>query len=174
MVHARPRHKTVGRLALSRAFGGHAVSSPYYEIRVAGTLPPEALLDFERLTASVHQVETVLHGPLQDQAALHGLLARLRRSACRSWKYAASKTTARRRGRRRTSDQHRNARSDSHQACMRGKPLGVMPRRTTTAPVITTVLCVVIGIKLIGGATSTLTAKPSGSRRPRWAVTLGG
>lgn len=53
------------------------MSSPYYEIRVAGTLPPEALLDFERLTASVHQVETVLHGPLQDQAALHGLLARL-------------------------------------------------------------------------------------------------
>ena len=40
-------------------------------------LPPEALLDFERLTASVHQVETVLHGPLQDQAALTVLLARL-------------------------------------------------------------------------------------------------
>lgn len=50
---------------------------PHYEIRVVGTLPPEALLDFERLTASVHQVETVLHGPLQDQAALHGLLVRL-------------------------------------------------------------------------------------------------
>lgn len=48
-----------------------------YEIRVVGTLPPEALLDFERLSASVHQVETVVHGPLQDQAALHGLLARL-------------------------------------------------------------------------------------------------
>ena len=53
------------------------MESPYYEIRVVGTLPPEALLDFERLTASVHQVETVLHGPLQDQAALHGLLVRL-------------------------------------------------------------------------------------------------
>jgi hypothetical protein len=51
--------------------------SPYYEIRVAGVLPPEALLDFERLTASVEPVETVLHGPLRDQAALHGLLARL-------------------------------------------------------------------------------------------------
>lgn len=49
----------------------------YYEIRVAGTLPPEALLDFERLSASVEPVETVLHGPLSDQAALHGLLARL-------------------------------------------------------------------------------------------------
>jgi hypothetical protein len=53
------------------------VESPYYEIRVSGVLPPEALLDFERLSASVHPVETVLHGPLQDQAALHGLLARL-------------------------------------------------------------------------------------------------
>ena len=49
----------------------------YYEIRVTGVLPPEALLDFERLTASVEPVETVVHGPLQDQAALHGLLARL-------------------------------------------------------------------------------------------------
>ena len=51
--------------------------SSYYEIRVSGVLPPEALLDFERLTASVEPVETVLHGPLRDQAALHGLLARL-------------------------------------------------------------------------------------------------
>jgi hypothetical protein len=49
----------------------------YYEIRIAGVLPPEALLDFERLTASVEPVETVVHGPLRDQAALNGLLARL-------------------------------------------------------------------------------------------------
>ncbi len=49
----------------------------YYEIRIAGVLPPEALLDFERLTASVEPVETVVHGPLQDKAALNGLLARL-------------------------------------------------------------------------------------------------
>jgi hypothetical protein len=48
-----------------------------YEIRVVGVLPPEALIDFERLTASVEPVETVLHGPLRDQAALNGLLARL-------------------------------------------------------------------------------------------------
>jgi len=53
------------------------VPSSYYEIRVTGVLPPEPLLDFERLTASVEPVETVVHGPLQDQAALHGLLARL-------------------------------------------------------------------------------------------------
>ena len=51
--------------------------SSYYEIRVVGVLPPEALLDFGRLTASVEPVETVVHGPIPDQAALHGLLARL-------------------------------------------------------------------------------------------------
>jgi hypothetical protein len=56
---------------------GAAVPSSYFEIRVAGVLPPEALLDFDRLTASVEPVETVVHGPLQDQAALQGLLARL-------------------------------------------------------------------------------------------------
>ena len=53
------------------------VTSVYYEIRVTGTLPPEVLLDFERLTVSVEPVETVLHGPIADQAALNGLLARL-------------------------------------------------------------------------------------------------
>jgi hypothetical protein len=53
------------------------VPSSYYEIRVTGLLPPEALLDFDRLTASVEPVETVLHGPLRDQAALNRLLARL-------------------------------------------------------------------------------------------------
>src|SRR5271169_7092390 len=56
---------------------GGCVPPSYYEIRVTGILPPEALLDFERLNASVEPVETVLHGPLQDQAALHGLLVRL-------------------------------------------------------------------------------------------------
>jgi hypothetical protein len=56
---------------------GAVVPSSYYEIRVAGVLPPEVLLDFDRLTASVEPVGTLLHGPLQDQAALQGLLARL-------------------------------------------------------------------------------------------------
>jgi len=60
-------HRTLGAL----------VASVYYEIRIAGVLPAEALIDFDRLSASVHQVETVVHGPLKDQAALHGLLARL-------------------------------------------------------------------------------------------------
>jgi len=55
---------------------GGVVPSPYYEIRVVGVLPATALLDFDLLIASVEPVETVLRGPLQDQAALLGLLAR--------------------------------------------------------------------------------------------------
>lgn len=48
-----------------------------YEVRVAGTVPAEALLDFEDLRVDSEPPETVLHGSLPDQAALHGLLARL-------------------------------------------------------------------------------------------------
>jgi hypothetical protein len=49
----------------------------YYEIRVKGTLPPEALMDFEELRSAPEPAMTVLHGPLADQAALYGLLTRL-------------------------------------------------------------------------------------------------
>jgi hypothetical protein len=35
------------------------------------------LVDFEGLTAEPEPVATMLHGSLPDQAALHGLLARL-------------------------------------------------------------------------------------------------
>lgn len=44
---------------------------------MVGLLPPEALMDFEELTAAPEPSMTVVHGPLADQAALHGLLARL-------------------------------------------------------------------------------------------------
>jgi hypothetical protein len=53
------------------------MAAHYYEIRVTGILPPEALMDFEELTAVPEPAMTVLHGPLADQAALYGLLARL-------------------------------------------------------------------------------------------------
>jgi hypothetical protein len=66
-----------GLRAQDRAFGGAAMASAYYEIRVSGTLPSEVLLDFERLTADVAPVETVLHGSLPGQSALAALLARL-------------------------------------------------------------------------------------------------
>jgi hypothetical protein len=54
-----------------------AVVSTYYEIRMAGTLPPDALRDFEGLSESVHTAHTVLYGPLEDQAALRSLFERL-------------------------------------------------------------------------------------------------
>jgi hypothetical protein len=48
-----------------------------YEIRIKGRLTESLLAAFEGLTATVEPVETVLHGPVQDQAALHGLLDRI-------------------------------------------------------------------------------------------------
>jgi hypothetical protein len=45
-----------------------------YEIRVRGRMTPALLARFEGLNARVEPVETVLHGPVQDQAALHGML----------------------------------------------------------------------------------------------------
>jgi len=51
--------------------------STYYEIRIAGFLPPGVLLDFEELSASPQEVQTVLHGSLEDQKELRKLLDRL-------------------------------------------------------------------------------------------------
>ena len=51
--------------------------SIYYEIRVAGLLPPGALLDFEELSAAPQEAQTVLHGSLEDQKELRKLLDRL-------------------------------------------------------------------------------------------------
>jgi hypothetical protein len=48
----------------------------YYEIRIAGLVPPDALRGFEQLAAT-QPAETVLRGSLPDRAALNGLLARL-------------------------------------------------------------------------------------------------
>jgi hypothetical protein len=53
-------------------FGGGS-----YEIRIKGRLSDSLLAVFEGLNASVEPVETVLHGPVQDQAALYGLLDRI-------------------------------------------------------------------------------------------------
>jgi len=51
----------------------------YYEIRIAGLVPPAALCGFEQLTVE-QPTETMVRGPLPDQAAVHGLLARLESS----------------------------------------------------------------------------------------------
>jgi uncharacterized protein (UPF0218 family) len=48
-----------------------------YEIRVAGAVPEEDLRDMGAVTVAPAQVSTVLYG-LPDEAALYGLLSRLR------------------------------------------------------------------------------------------------
>lgn len=45
-----------------------------YEIRVRGRVTPALLARFEGLRSTVEPVETVLHGPVEDQAALHGVI----------------------------------------------------------------------------------------------------
>jgi hypothetical protein len=45
-----------------------------YEIRVRGRVTPALLARFEGLESSVEPVETRIHGPVADQAALHGVL----------------------------------------------------------------------------------------------------
>jgi hypothetical protein len=47
----------------------------YYEIRIAGVLPAGALHGFEQLAVE-QSTETLVRGPLPDQAALHALLAK--------------------------------------------------------------------------------------------------
>jgi hypothetical protein len=53
------------------------VAEARYEIRIRGRVGQAVLETFERLESDVEPVETVLHGPVRDQAELHGLLRRL-------------------------------------------------------------------------------------------------
>jgi hypothetical protein len=48
-----------------------------YEIRVRGHPSAADLSGFEGMQAEVESVETVLHGPVRDQAHLHALLRRV-------------------------------------------------------------------------------------------------
>jgi hypothetical protein len=48
-----------------------------YQIRVRGRVSPALLESFERMQSEVEPVETVLHGPVRDQAELHGLIDRI-------------------------------------------------------------------------------------------------
>ncbi|MGH3210154.1 MAG: hypothetical protein ACRDNO_20605 [Trebonia sp.] len=48
-----------------------------YQIRVRGRLGRTMRAAFPSLNAEVHGVDTVLTGPLADQAALYGVLARI-------------------------------------------------------------------------------------------------
>lgn len=49
-----------------------------YEIRISGTLPEDVAAEFGDVQVMATAVSTVLSGDLADQAALLGLLARLR------------------------------------------------------------------------------------------------
>jgi hypothetical protein len=50
-----------------------------YEIRIRGRVGKAVLESFDRLEADIEPVETILHGPVRDQAELHGLLHRMQR-----------------------------------------------------------------------------------------------
>ena len=82
---------------MSRPPEGAAPAEPptYYEIRVSGVLDPRWAAWFEGLqVASDDHGETTITGPVADQAALHGLLARSATWACRCSRSAASTQTA--------------------------------------------------------------------------------
>jgi len=53
------------------------VDTSSYEIRIRGQVSEAVLQTFDPLDSDLTQVETVLHGPVRDQAELHGLLNRL-------------------------------------------------------------------------------------------------
>jgi hypothetical protein len=53
------------------------VSDTRYEIRIRGRVSAAVLETFDAMESDVEPVETILHGPVRDQAELHGLLHRL-------------------------------------------------------------------------------------------------
>ena len=52
-------------------------SDASYQIRVRGRISPALLESFEGMESEIEPVETVLHGPVRDQAELHGLIDRI-------------------------------------------------------------------------------------------------
>ncbi len=54
-----------------------ATSEARYEIRIRGRVSRAVLQTFDPLESDVERVETILHGPIRDQAELHGLLHRV-------------------------------------------------------------------------------------------------
>jgi hypothetical protein len=54
------------------------MSPPTFEVRVAGVVPEEDLRDLQVVTHSTEGPSTVLYGEIRDEAALFGLLTRLR------------------------------------------------------------------------------------------------
>jgi hypothetical protein len=48
-----------------------------YEFRIRGRLSAPLLARFDPLESDMDRVETVLHGPIRDQAELHGIIERV-------------------------------------------------------------------------------------------------
>jgi hypothetical protein len=63
----------------SRRDEGDVDMSTEYEIRVSGLVPDSVLAEIEGVQVIVEPVQTVLRGPVVDQAALHGIINRLQR-----------------------------------------------------------------------------------------------
>ncbi|MEP6559694.1 MAG: hypothetical protein ABJD68_01280 [Nakamurella sp.] len=55
------------------------VAALEYEIRVSGLVPESLLAEIEGVHVVVEPVQTVMRGPVVDQAALHGIINRLQR-----------------------------------------------------------------------------------------------
>ena len=64
-------------MLVREARGVTGVTQSSYEIHIKGRVSRELLDSFEGMDATVQSVETVLRGPVIDQAALHGLLDRI-------------------------------------------------------------------------------------------------
>lgn len=48
-----------------------------YEFRIRGRLSQPVLERFDMLESDIEQVETILHGPVRDQAELHAIIERV-------------------------------------------------------------------------------------------------
>jgi hypothetical protein len=59
------------------ALMARSVRDASYEIRIRGRVSRALLDSFEGMSSELEPVETVLHGPVRDQAELHGLLDRI-------------------------------------------------------------------------------------------------
>jgi hypothetical protein len=53
------------------------MAAPKYEFRIRGRLSDTMLARFDMLEGDADRVETVLHGPVRDQAELHGIIERV-------------------------------------------------------------------------------------------------
>jgi hypothetical protein len=53
------------------------MAEPRYEFRIRGRLSAAVLGRFDMLESDVERVDTVLHGPVRDQAELHGIIERV-------------------------------------------------------------------------------------------------